>query len=68
MVARIHIPVELHHSRVTARLSHGAHTGLLSCPQGERGVEQLHEDCAHVVAHPLVENRAHEAAVLFRSD
>ena len=64
MVAAIDIAVVLDDGGMTAGLGHDADAGLLAYPSSQRGIEELHIDFPHVVAHPFVENRADEMSVL----
>ena len=68
MVAGIHIAVVLHDGCMTALLSIDADTWLRAHPSRQCGIEELHKDFAHIVAHPFVEDGAHEVTPFFGTD
>ena len=59
MVAAIDIAVVLDDAGVAAGLGHRADARGLAHPTCQRGVEKLHEDLAHILANPFVEDGAH---------
>lgn len=58
VVAGINVAVVFHCGGVSASFGHGAQTSRHAHPSGQRGIEHLHEESAHVPAHPFVEERA----------
>ncbi len=68
MVAGIQVAVMLHCQRQSAGLLENAQAAGRAQPASQRGVEHLHENPAHVAAHPFVENGDEKIAVLFSRD
>lgn len=66
VVAGINVAVVFHCGGVSASFGHGAQTSRHAHPSGQRGIEQLHEERAHIAAHPFVEERAEKFAPGFR--
>lgn len=64
VVAAVEVAVMLHGCSMAAGLAHGTDTRGLVHPAGKGGVEELDEDIAHVVAHPLIKEGADEMGVL----
>ena len=64
VVAAVEVAVVLQGGGMAAGLGHGTDTGSLVHPAGKGGVEELDEDFADIVAHPLVEEGADEMGVL----
>lgn len=65
MIAGIDVAIELHDGGMTAGLRHGANARLLAHPARQRGIKELHENLADIMAHPFIEHRAEETSVLF---
>ena len=68
MVAGVYVSVELHHSRMSAGLCHGANARLFAYPVGQGRVEQLNVIGTYILFHPFVKEGAEEIAPLLRAD
>ena len=64
MIAGVEISVMFQRKGIAARLVENAQARRVSHPRLQRDIENLHEDFADVVHHPLIENLAEEFAVL----
>ena len=62
VVARVQVAVVLQGQGVTARLPEDAQRRGEAAPRGQGCVEELHEDRAHIVDDPLVEDRGEEVS------
>ena len=68
VVAGVNVAVVFHGRGVSAGFGHGAQTSRHAHPSGQRRVEELHEESAHIPTHPLVEERAEKFAPGLRCD
>ena len=67
MVTRVHIPVELHDSGMSAMFRHRTYTRLFSHPVCQCRVEYLYEVIAHILFYPFIKNCTEKVTPLFRT-
>lgn len=62
VVASIDIAIVFHRRGVSAGFGHRAQTARHAHPSGQCGIEKLHKESTHILAHPLVEKCAEKFA------
>lgn len=68
VVAGVNVAVVFHGRGVSAGFGHRAQASRHAHPSRQCGIEKLHEESAHISAHPLVEERAEKFAPGLRRD